>query len=113
MERRFSDMSQEELRQEIADLTEKAQKAEQFGMVNEFAVHERKIIMAKSYMINPQEFGPGELYEIEGDPENTFYIQYMNGVFAWGYRRNQAGVKVTEESEEALPISMLGQKIEN
>lgn len=111
MERRYSDYTYEELRQEVAELTEKARKAEQMGMVNEYAVHERKIIMAKSYMLNPGEFSAGETYELEGDPEHTFFIDYMNGVFAWGYRKNHAGEKVTEEKEEALPISMLGTKV--
>ncbi|MBH0231114.1 YfhH family protein [Halobacillus yeomjeoni] len=111
MERRYSDYTYEELRQEVAELTEKARKAEQMGMVNEYAVHERKIIMAKSYMMNPEEFQSGETYEVEGDPAHTFHIQYMNGVFAWGFRQNKQGEKVTEEEEEALPISMLGKKV--
>ncbi|KHE69940.1 YfhH family protein [Halobacillus sp. BBL2006] len=111
MERRYSEYTYEELRQEVAKLTEKARKAEQMGMVNEYAVYERKIIMAKSYMMNPGDYGAGETYEIEGDPAHTFYIQYMNGVFAWGYRQNQQHEKVTEAKEEALPISMLGQQV--
>ncbi|ELK48817.1 YfhH family protein [Halobacillus sp. ACCC02827] len=110
MERRYSDYTQEELRQEIAQLTEKAQKAEQMGMVNEFAVHERKIIMAKSYMMDPSVFHPGERYRIEGEPA-AFKIDYMNGIFAWGYRENQQGEKLTEEEEEAIPIALLGDKI--
>lgn len=111
MEKRYSEYTREELRREIAELTEKAQKAEQMGMVNEFAVHERKAIMAKSYLLNPDEFKSGETYTIDGDAGNTFYIEYMNGVFAWGYRRNKVGEKVGGE-EEALPISMLGNKVD-
>ncbi|WP_226585126.1 YfhH family protein [Halobacillus litoralis] len=110
MERRYSEFNERELREEIAQLTEKAQKAEQLGMVNEYAVHERKIIMAKSYMLDPNDFAAGEVYQIDGDYSHTFFIQYMNGVFAWGYRQNQKGSKISEE-EEALPISMLGQKV--
>ncbi|SFK24205.1 Protein of unknown function [Halobacillus dabanensis] len=110
MEKRYSEYTQEELRNEIADLTEKAQKAEQLGMVNEFAVHERKIIMARSYMLNPGDFQAGETYAIDRDPGHSFYIEYMNGVFAWGYRQNSKKEKVGEE-EEALPIAMLGEKI--
>ncbi|RWZ51306.1 DUF1811 family protein [Halobacillus fulvus] len=110
MEKRYSEYTYEELRQEVAQLTEKARKAEQMGMVNEYAVHERKIIMAKSYMMNPADFSAGETYSLTGDPEHTFYIEYMNGVFAWGYRKNKLGQKVTAEEEEALPISMLGHK---
>ncbi|GGD02312.1 hypothetical protein GCM10007216_36300 [Thalassobacillus devorans] len=111
MERRYSDMSIEELRREIGELTDKARKAEQMGMVNEYAVYERKIIMAKSYMLNPADFKPGEEYQIDGDPAHNFRIVYMNGTFAWGYRLNDQGEKVSEEEEEALPISMLGKKM--
>ncbi|WP_173917128.1 YfhH family protein [Halobacillus sp. Marseille-Q1614] len=110
MEKRYSDYTQTELREEIAQLKEKALKAEQLGIVNEFAVYERKIIMAKSYMLDPGEFQPETYYEIEGDPAHNFYIEYMNGVFAWGYRVKGSGEKAGEE-EEALPISMLGSQV--
>lgn len=100
-EKRYSLMSESELRQEIADLKEKARKAEQLGMVNEFAVLERKAVMAQAYMLDPNSFLPGEIYEIEGDPGQYFKIDYLNGVFAWGYRLKGEG------KEEALPISML------
>ncbi|MEH7117576.1 YfhH family protein [Neobacillus vireti] len=100
-EKRYSDMSEFELRQEIAELKEKARKAEQMGMVNEFAVLERKVQMARAYMMTPDDFKPGEIYQIEGDPGQYFKIDYMNGVFAWGYRLKGDG------KEEALPISVL------
>lgn len=101
MDKRFSQMNKHELRNEIAQLTEQARKAEQMGMVNEFAVHERKIVMAKSYLLNPDDFKPGEVYEIEHDQGIKFKINYMNGVFAWGFRLGQPNI------EEALPIAML------
>ncbi|UOQ43663.1 YfhH family protein [Halobacillus salinarum] len=107
MERRYSQYTTEELRSEIAELTEKAQKAEQLGMVNEFAVHERKIIMAKSYMLDPTDFKAGEIYGIDGDPEHKFYIEYMNGIFAWGYRFNPKEEERKSGEEEALPIALL------
>ncbi|MDZ5474562.1 YfhH family protein [Bacillus sp. 31A1R] len=100
-EKRYSDMSAYELQQEISQLNEKARKAEQMGMVNEYAVLERKAIMAKAYLLNPQDFKPGEIYEIEGDPGSYFKIDYLNGVFAWGFRLSG------KQQEEALPISML------
>ena len=87
--------------QEIAQLHEKARKAEQMGMVNEFAVLERKAVMAKAYLLNPDEFIAGEIYQISGDPGAYFKINYLNGVFAWGHRLRGG------EEEEALPISML------
>lgn len=100
-EKRYSEMSEYELNQEIARLHEKARKAEQMGMVNEFAVLERKAVMAKSYLLKPEIFIPGETYEIEGDPGSYFKIDYLNGIFAWGHRVN------SPEQEDALPISML------
>lgn len=100
-EKRYSRMSEHELRQEISQLQEKARKAEQMGIVNEFAVLERKVIMARAYLLDPNSFVPGDIYEVEGDPGQYFKIDYMNGVFAWGYRLKGDG------KEEALPISML------
>ncbi|WP_138420757.1 YfhH family protein [Aquibacillus sediminis] len=105
MDQRYSEYTVEQLRDEVAHLQEKAQKAAQFGNVSEFAVYERKIQMALAYTLNPEEFKPGEIYEIEGDPGQRFTITYLNGVFAWGYRINLLGEK--HEQEEALPISVL------
>lgn len=112
LERRYSEMTEDELRNEMAQLTEKARKAEQMGMVNEYAVYERKIQMAKAYMMDPGQFSKGEIYEIEGDPGTYFKIKYMNGVFAWGSRVNAEGevIEESDEGEEALPISLLGKK---
>ncbi|MEH7304705.1 YfhH family protein [Neobacillus drentensis] len=100
-EKRYSVMTEHELRKEIGILQEQARKAEQMGMVNEFAVLERKVQLAKAYLIDPDAFKTGELYEIEGNPGQYFKIDYLNGVFAWGYRLNGDG------HEEALPISLL------
>ncbi len=100
-EKRYSEMTTYELQQEIAKLNEKARKAEQLGMINEFAVLERKAVMAKSYLLDPNDYKPGDIYEIEGAPGSYFKIDYMNGVFAWGFRLNG------NKAEEALPISLL------
>jgi hypothetical protein len=105
MEKRYSQMTEYELKQEISKLNEKAKKAEQMGMVSEFAVYERKMTMAKAYLMNPDDFLPGEVYEIVGDPGSYFKIDYMNGTFAWGNR-------VGSEEVEAFPISLLGEKKE-
>ncbi|KHD85228.1 YfhH family protein [Heyndrickxia ginsengihumi] len=101
MEKRYSEMNEFELKQEIAQLMEKARKAEQLGIVNEFAVLERKILMAKAYLLNPADFKQGEVYQIDGDPGSYFKIDYIDGVFAWGYRLSGG------QPQEALPISML------
>ncbi|MCO4851584.1 YfhH family protein [Bacillus vallismortis] len=103
MEKRYSQMTPYELNTEIASLSEKARKAEQHGIINELAVLERKIAMAKAYLLNPEDFTPGETYRVEGS-EDVFIISYVNGVFAWGYRTS------TPDQEEALPISVLQAK---
>ena len=73
-------------------------------MVNEYAVLERKVTMARSYLLDSETFQAGEVYEIQGDPGSYFKIDYMNGVFAWGFRLG------SPQNEEALPISMLKNK---
>ncbi|WLD93972.1 YfhH family protein [Alkalihalobacillus sp. AL-G] len=103
MEKRYSDMSKYELHEEIRTLTENARKAEQLGVVNELAVLERKIAMARCYLLDPSHYKPGEVYELEIDPQRDFKIDYMNGIFAWGYRSGQNEL-------EAFPISMLRSK---
>ena len=47
----YSQMTEQELRHEIANLREQARKAEQLGIVNEYAVYERKALMAKAITI--------------------------------------------------------------
>lgn len=100
-EKKYSTMSEHELRQTIANLLEKARKASQLGHVNEFAVYERKAIMAQAYLVDPSDIKPGEMYRIEGDPGVFFQVDYLKGRFAWGYRLGG------EKHTEALPISML------
>lgn len=100
-DKRYSTMSVYELQQELGVLHEQARKAEQMGMVNEFAVLERKAIVIRAYLLNPDDFKPGEIYAIKGDPGTYFKIDYLNGIFAWGYRLNG------DKEEEGLPISML------
>lgn len=100
-DKRYSLMTTYELQQELSHLHEKARKAEMMGMVNEFAVLERKAIMVKAYMLDPKDFKKGEIYGIQGDTGSYFKVAYINGVFAWGYRLNGSG------KEEAVPISVL------
>lgn len=100
-EKNYAQMTEQELREEIAKLKEKARKAEQLGIVNEFAVYERKAIMASAYLIDPKSIISGEIYRIDGAPGEFFKVEYLKGRFAWGYRLGG------ERYEEALPISIL------
>ncbi|HJF34126.1 MAG TPA: YfhH family protein [Sporosarcina psychrophila] len=100
-EKKYSAMTEHELRTEIGRLREKARKAEQLGIVNEYAVYQRKVVMAQSYLIDPKTIEPGEIYKIEGDEGMFFQVDYLKGRFAWGYRLGG------ERADEALPIAML------
>ena len=54
--------------------------------------------MAKAYLLDPNDFKPGETYFMEDN--SVFELSYMNGYFAWGYRNGQKEL-------EAIPISLL------
>ncbi|GEK31518.1 hypothetical protein KZO01_18270 [Kurthia zopfii] len=101
MEKKYSEMTPTELRDLVAVLREKARRAEQLGIINEFAVYERKALLAQAFLLNPDDFIPGELYRIQGDPGMFFKIDYLKGVYAWGYRLGGT------QQIEAIPISML------
>lgn len=101
MEKKYSQMNPVELREIIGVLREKARKAEQLGIINEFAVYERKAILAQSYLLNPEDYIAGEIYRIHGDPGMFFKIDYLKGVYAWGYRLGGT------QQIEAIPIAML------
>ncbi len=108
MDFRYSDYTVEQLREEVGRLKEKAQKAEQLGNISEVAINQRKMQVAIAYTMNPDDFVPQHIYELQGDPGHKFKINYINGVFAWGHRVNLLGE--VYEKEEALPISLLGEK---
>lgn len=101
----YSDYTIEQLREELGKLVEKSQKAEQLGEVSKVEIYERKIQIVSSYMMNPDEFKPGNVHKLKGDPGYTFKINFIEGIMAWGHRINLLGQQV--EREEALPISLL------
>lgn len=100
-DKNYGAMTEQELREEIAFLKEKARKAEQLGIVNEYAVYERKALMAAAYLVDLDTIIPGEMYRIDGAPGEFFVVERLKGRFAWGYRLGG------ERYEEALPVSIL------
>ncbi len=110
MKFRYSDYTVEQLREELGDLKEKLQTAEQLGEVQKVSIYERKMQIVASYMINPDDFNPGDIHTLNGEPGYTFKINYINGVMAWGHRINL--LNEMNEVEEALPISMLSEKVQ-
>jgi hypothetical protein len=108
MNYRYSDYSIEQLYKEIGELKEKALKAEQVGNISELQINERKMQVAISYTMNPDDFKADEVYQLKMEPGFRFKIDYMNGVFAWGRRVNL--LDEVYEEQEALPIALLGKK---
>src|SRR5690625_4630011 len=84
MPMRYSDLTIEQLREKLSELIEKSQKAEQFGNISEVEIYERKIQLISSYMMNPDQFQPGDVHYLTGDAGYTFKINYIDGVMAWG-----------------------------
>lgn len=97
MDRRFSEMTPYELTQKIGEFTDHARKAEQMGMVNELAVYERKIDMAKAYLMDPESFRPGRVYLVQDRP---FTLVKLKGTMAWG-------TFPSSDKLQAFPISLL------
>jgi hypothetical protein len=101
MNRRYSQMSEFELKEEIKELREKVQQALSMGSVSEMAVYERKATMARAYLLDPSQFKLGEVYYIKGDDEGApLTIDFLDGVFAWGTRGSST-------EQVAFPISLL------
>lgn len=99
MEKRFSEMSKEELDHQLIKLKEAAMKKHQAGFYSEAAVYEQKFYMAKSYLLNPADVIPGKEYKVVGY-EQSFLVSYLNGVMAWG--------RLSGSDEEiAMPIARL------
>jgi len=109
MNYRYSDYTMEQLREEVGRLKEKALKAESEGKLSHVSINERKIQIVMSYMVNPDDFKADDIHELNGDPGHTFKINYINGVMAWGHRINLVGEMY--EEEQAIPISLLGDKV--
>lgn len=91
---RYREMTKEQLLQEVDKLLLEMEKAE-FPSQKEML--ERKIWIAKSYMLTPEHFRPGT-YRVEGHSE-TFELSYVNGIMAWG--------TMGSDEEASFPISML------
>jgi|SRR5690625_3665878 len=110
MKYRYSDYTVEQLREELGKLKEKALEAERLGKLSKVAINERKMQIVKSYLLNPSDYLPNEVYELNGDPGHKFKISYVNGVMAWGQRINL--LDEVYDKVEAIPISLLGEQVD-
>ncbi|WP_286884707.1 DUF1811 family protein [Aneurinibacillus sp. UBA3580] len=97
--RRYSEMSREELQAEMQRLRGESMRKYQAGYVSEASVLESKFFMARSYLLDPDDFMSGQEYGVIGYDE-PFFVRYLNGIMAWGHFRSS-------EEEKAFPIGRL------
>ena len=101
VQKKLSEMSEQELRHEIQTYKEKMRKAEMNGIMNEYDVYESKVIVAESYLVDRSKINIGRMYKLNDGSEQYFKVERLKGVFAWGYRINSTN------PEEGLPIALL------
>lgn len=106
MQKRYSQMSREELLQESSRLLEENERLYKEGRMSEANIAKQKYYFCLSYLRDPKEIESGKVYEIQGE-KDTFLVEYLNGVMAWGYRNGD-----TSQELDALPIGQLSEKKE-
>lgn len=97
MFRRFSEMSTGEIKQAIKELEQDIEKAKAEHWQSKVDMLTRKIEMAHSYMLTPDDFKPG-LYHVKNETQ-LFTLEYINGVMAWGH--------MEDGNEISLPLAVL------
>ncbi|MCU5746234.1 YfhH family protein [Staphylococcus sp. SQ8-PEA] len=100
-QKKLSEMTEQEIRQEIQMYKEKMRKAEMNGIYNEYDVYVNKTIIAESYLVDQEKIQLGRIYKLNDGTEGYFKIERLKGVFAWGYRIN------SDQPEEGLPLALL------
>ena len=95
----LSEMSEQELHDEIKRCQQSAKEAIEDGMLSEYQVYEQRYYMAKSYLMNKDDIQIGATYGIENDT-NLFIVEYLRGVLAYGKALGQT-------EEKAYPIGIL------
>ncbi|WCK53968.1 DUF1811 family protein [Aneurinibacillus sp. Ricciae_BoGa-3] len=99
MTKRYSEMTHDEIQSEMQKLRAEGMRKYQAGYISEASILETKFFMARSYLLNPDDYFSGQEYSVIGYDE-PFYVRYLNGVMAWGHFR-------TSEEEKAFPIGRL------
>jgi len=95
--KRFSEMTENELKMEIDRLAEAIETSRLEG---ERDVLRQKWLLARSYAAKSRSFPPGR-YRVE-DADGIFTLRYVNGVMGWGVWEHGA-----EAEETALPLAVL------
>ncbi|MBI5974716.1 YfhH family protein [Staphylococcus canis] len=99
--KRLSDMEKHEILHEIQTYKEKMRKAEMNGIMNEYDVYQNKVVIAESYLVDLSAIELGQTYTLKDGTQDTFQVDRLKGVFAWGHRTHQPS------KEEGIPVSLL------
>lgn len=97
----FNTMTRREIEAYIVEKREKMRKAEMMGIENEYRVLERQVLIAESYLIDLSLIEPGKIYKIISNEDFYFKVEYIKGIFAWGFYVGG------DEKETGIPVSML------
>ena len=76
-------------------------RSEMMGVENEYRVLERQVLIAECYLIDLSQIENGKIYKVISQEEHYFKVEYMKGIFVWGFFVNG------DEKESAIPVSML------
>lgn len=91
-------------------LKEKLKQAQSKNSKNHIAIYTRKIEVVRSFMLDADDFQPGNVFTLIEDPIHLFEIDEIKGVFAWGFKVEKETNKKSKEKEGFLLI-MLGKKV--
>lgn len=91
-----------QLQAEEEILAGKLKQAKLEQRTNHVLVYNRKIELVQSFMLNPDDFQAGDLYELKDDPDHLFEVTEISGVTAWGYKIHKETKEKAEEQRGKL-----------
>jgi len=109
MAHEYKTYTNHQLQEEVEMLKEKLAQAKQDGIKSRIAIYTRKIEVVRSFMLDANDFQPGDTFTLQEDQDHIFEINEVKGVFAWGYRIHKQ--TKTKLDEEGFLLVMLGEKV--
>ena len=111
MSHHYKRYSIDQLKEEEESLKKQLREAETLNQRNYIAVYKRKIEIVQSYMLDQNQFQPGDVRELKEDQSLFFEIDEMSGVIAWGYRMNKHTQEKIDNEPVAKLLILLGEKL--
>ncbi|GIN72334.1 transcriptional regulator [Bacillus sp. J14TS2] len=111
MAHRYKTYSLDQLQEEVDMLKGKLEQAQLEDRTNHILVYTRKIEVVRSFMLDPNHFQVGDIFEIIDEPGYLFEITEVSGVTAWGYKIDKETKKKDVEQRGKL-LAQLGKTSE-